>query len=42
MIQRIILTLLVLAATFSSAHADKILCRVLDAETKDPIAEAIV
>ena len=42
MIQRIILTLLVLAASFSSAHADKILCRVLDAETKDPIAEAIV
>ena len=42
MIQRIILTLLVLAASFSTARADKILCRVLDAETKDPIPEAIV
>lgn len=42
MIQRIILTFLVLAASFSTARADKILCRVLDAETKDPIPEAIV
>lgn len=42
MLQRLFFLLLTLATSFSSARADHIVCRVLDAETHEPLEMAIV
>lgn len=42
MLQRLFFLLLTLATSFSSARADHVICRVLDAETHEPLEMAIV